>query len=172
MAVSYRRIKTKRFNIILDKDYIVCKGPWGTRVERHLNFYYLNNGILLFKEKKNYRQFLKFIDLFLKNVVNGWFIRLKFEGFGYKFRLFYRKLRIYLGHCHNIDLLLPPGIICLKDKKRKQNILLYSLDIFLLKNYVFLLKSFRPLNNYKLIGVLYANQKEKIKLKPGKQQFK
>lgn len=164
--------KYKRFNIVFNEDYLSCNGPWGLRVERHINKYILHDNIIYMKRKRHYRQFINFINFFLKNVLNGWFVRLRFEGFGYKFKFFYRKLRVYLGHCHNIDLLLPPGIMCLKDKKRKHHILFYSMDLFVLKNYVLLLKNFRKLNNYKFLGVLYARQKERIKIKPGKQQFR
>jgi ribosomal protein L6P/L9E len=165
-------LKSKRFNIVFNNEYLSCNGPWGLRVQRHLNKYYVKDKFIFLKKKRHYRQFINFIGLFLKNVLNGWFARLRFEGFGYKFKLFFRKLRVYLGHCHNIDLLLPPGIICLKDKKRKHHILFYSLDLSLLKTYVLLLKNFRRLNNYKFLGVLYARQKEGLKLKPGKQQFR
>jgi len=129
-------------------------------------------GTIQFSLNNNPKQLYNTCLKYISSLLNGWYIRLRFEGFGYKFKFFKQKLRVYLGHSSNIDVFLPNGVIGFKDKRRKQHIVLYSIDIQLLKNTVLKLKNLRPLNCYKYIGVLYVNQKEKQKIKPGKQQYK
>ena len=63
--------KVKRLNIVFNKDYLSCAGPWGLRVQSNLSKYYVYNNYIFLKKKRHYRQFINFINFFLKNVLNG-----------------------------------------------------------------------------------------------------
>lgn len=159
----------KRFNILYNEFFLSCLSPWGKKTTRLFKDIVIKNNIFFFKQEFCLKSFSRFISQFLKDIFGGWYIRLKFVGFGYKYKIFYKKIRIYLGHSHNIDVPLQNGVICLKDKL-KYHILLYALDVSLIKQVILKLKELRPLNNYKFLGILYTKQPERLKLKKGKQQ--
>jgi len=182
MKKSIKIKKQKRLNFIFNENFISCNNSWGAQYIQYDNryYYYIYNNIInkynkiniYMKNKYNFKSFLKMINKLYLNIISNWYIRLRFQGFGYKYKIFFKKLRIYLGYSHNIDMIIPKGIICFKEKKKRYNILLYSLDSILLKQFVLKLKNLRSLNNYKIYGIVYTKQKEKLKLKPGKQQYK
>lgn len=163
-------MRIKRINLIIDNDLILVKNIWGTFFKKFN--YSFKDGSLFFKNSKNYKKFLIKIIKIINFYNFGWYIRLKFHGFGYKYKIFKQKLRIYVGYCHNIDFWFSSSVFCLKEKRFKNQILLFSCNNLVLKKVVKILKSMRPLNPYKFLGILYTTRNEHIKKKQGKQQFK
>lgn len=163
-------MRVKRINLIINNDLIIIKNIWGI-FSRKIGWS-LWNGNLFFETNKNYKKFLNKISYIINFYNFGWYIRLKFHGFGYKYKIFKQKLRIYVGYCHNIDFWFPISLYCLKEKRFKNQILLFSCNNLLLKKTIKILKNIRPLNPYKFLGILYTIKEEHIKKKQGKQQFK
>ena len=166
------KMKKKRINFIFNKKIFKFSNIWGIFTKKINKEFFLYDNKIYFFKNFNYIKFLKKIKNLIYIYNNGWYIRLKFQGFGYKYKIFKQKIRVYLGFCHNIDFWFSNSFICLKEKRYKTQILLYSFNIYQMKYVIKILKNFRFLNPYKFLGILYTNQKEHIKSKQGKAQFK
>ena len=108
-----------------------------------------------------YRKLLKNFYVWT-NVINKKIVTLK--GVGFKFRLLNNVLFIILGFSHIIKLNFCRNIrVHLFNNK---TLVLYSMDLFLLNQYIYNLKKFKSLDVYKGKGILVEG--EKIIKKEGK----
>lgn len=76
-----------------------------------------------------------------------------------------QKLYLKLGHAHLV-FFQKVSFMLFKKHKRKYALTIYSTNKFLLSNFIYILRRFRPPNIYTGNGVLFL--KEKIKFKPRK----
>ena len=89
---------------------------------------------------------------------------LKLQGVGFKFKIFKNSLFLVIGYSHilKINFCNNIKIKLLKNKHLE----LYSIDLFLLNRYIYLIKKLKLLDVYKGKGILLG--KEKIIKKEGK----
>jgi large subunit ribosomal protein L6 len=142
------------------------------------SFYYFSKNLLYIENKNNEKKFnilkyfLNSLYLYSKGFNQGFFIKLRIVGLGFKIRRVFFKnktrfLKISLGYSHNIFYKLPKTVnIFIK----KRNFFLQAFDFNLLMSLHKRLQILRMPNSYKEKGILLYN--ENLKLKSGKQQQK
>jgi len=96
----------------------------------------------------------------------GFYVLLEIKGRGFFIKSFNRFLKLNLGFSHSIGFILIDNNKLFLGFERKNNILIYSNDFFLLNNFVFRLKKLKKIDKYKGLGIRFLN--ENIKLKLGK----
>lgn len=127
------------------------------------------NNFLIASQFKN----IFFHDLFklLAGVLNGWFFSFNIFGRGFSFRLKNNNtdlfLKLKIGYSHFVYFKLNKEIL-VKISKKRNKLFLFSLNFWLLYNVAYKLRNLRSLHTYKIQGILFSN--EKIKLKPGKKK--
>jgi ribosomal protein L6P/L9E len=122
--------------------------------------------VLICKENDSTKPFSNIIENFLLGSVKGYFRRLHFKGLGFRTQVKNRRLICKLGYSHLKILRLPLGLKVKRIKKQKLKIM--SVNFSLLIRICELIRDFRPINLYKIKGILYKN--ETYKLKPGKKR--
>lgn len=122
--------------------------------------------ILICGENISTKSFSNTIENFLLGGVKGYFRRLHLKGLGFRTQVKKRRLICKLGYSHLKILRLPLGLKVKRIKKQKLKIM--SVNFSLLIRICELIRDFRPINLYKIKGILYRN--ETYKLKPGKKR--
>lgn len=125
-----------------------------------------NHLILVCKINDSTKSFSNTIENFLLGGVKGYFRRLHLKGLGFRTQVKNRRLICKLGYSHLKVLRLPLGLKIKRVKKQKLKIM--SVNFSLLIRVCELIRDFRPINLYKVKGILYRN--ETYKLKPGKKR--
>ena len=113
--------------------------------------------------------FKKFIRMLFLGCSFGWFNILEFSGRGYFINCNKNTIKINLGFSHGIGILQSYKLTFISKKSLRNKVILYSGDLFFLRNISFKVRSLRPVDSYKGRGVKYLE--EKIKLKVGKRAF-
>jgi ribosomal protein L6P/L9E len=122
--------------------------------------------VLICKANDSTKSFSNTIENFLLGGVKGYFRRLHLKGLGFRTQVKKRRLICKLGYSHLKILKLPLGLKVKRIKKQKLKIM--SVNFSLLIRICELIRDFRPINLYKIKGILYRN--ETYKLKPGKKR--
>lgn len=165
------KIKNKKELISLEtkNNYLFIIGKYGVH-------YLLMNDLLFLKALENflfYNQFNLRIHL-IKNLLAlkfngssvGWFSELQLIGLGFRVKLLSTGfLLLNLGYSHAFAIKVPKGINLLINK---DCILLFSLDLILLGNFISKLIRLRRMDVYKGKGIKLVLKN--IKLKEGKKQ--
>ena len=89
---------------------------------------------------------------------------LKLEGVGFKYRFLKKNLFLVLGYSHILKVNLCNNIKIRLIKNK--TLIIYTIDLFLMNRYIYLLKSLKSLNIYKGKGIILNT--EKIIKKEGK----
>ena len=114
---------------------------------------------------------IKNLKLFLKGVLQGYFVEFRIIGLGFKVKksgfLKTRSLKFDLGYSHTIRLVLPQNI---KIGRVKRRFYIFSNDFSALQIFSRQIKLLKQVNPYKLRGLKASN--EVLKMKPGKKQTK
>jgi len=90
----------------------------------------------------------------VKGVEEGFELKLKIVGLGYKAQLAGRKLTFSLGYSHKIDYTLPDGVDVDVDKRTGQLLTFKSIDKCLLGKTCDIVRSFRKPEPYKGTGII------------------
>lgn len=134
------------------------------RVKKNIVFSVKYLNIKLISVRNIFFTYMKLLKnfYFWTNVINKKVVTLK--GVGFKYRLLKNILFIILGFSHIVKLNFCKNIrVHLVNNKV---LALYSIDLFLLNRYIFVLKKFKSLDVYKGKGILVEG--EKIIKKEGK----
>jgi len=163
--------------------FLLIKGPLGTKfikidvkliINKNQGLIELKNFILTYEYKLKQKYLLSYINHLKKILKNCFFEvsvflfkKLKFIGLGYRFFLIDKKLNLLqlkLGYSHNVFFKVPKNI----ELNFYKNTVLYfkSNNYYNLNKILSKIKLNKKLDFYKGKGILYEN--EKIKLKKGK----
>lgn len=119
-----------------------------------------------------------FINSFLMDIVKllfgvnyGWFFSFNIAGRGFSFRLKKKtnlvSLKIKIGYSHFVFIPVDKQIL-VKIAKKRNKLILFSLNFWILSKLVWQLRNLRSKHTYKIQGIFFFN--EKIKVKPGKKK--
>lgn len=148
-------------------DYVFSGNLGKVRIKKNNNMSLVINEselIIRTNEKKFNRLYFILVKKAIDGVLFGYISRLKLVGIGYYVEIKDSYLVFKLGYSHEIKVLIPPSIEIFIKKRRKLTILCH--DLAILSDFIFYIRSFRSPECYKGKGILFKN--EKIKLKVGK----
>jgi ribosomal protein L6P/L9E len=164
--------KYGNININFENNKIILKGPLGFIEKEYKlkNLKILSSNIILIK-KNFYFTFLKELEKLIIGISYGWYFDLAIFGRGFNFRLFSKNnkkyLKIKIGYSHFVYYELPKTIFIIVSKK-KNRLILFSLNFFELSKIALQIRKIRSKHTYKIQGIKYFD--ENIIIKPGKQK--
>ena len=150
-----------------NNEYIFC-GSLGKSIlkkNNNMSLIITNTNLIILTNKKKYN---RLYNILIKKIINGvlfgYISRLKLVGIGYYAEIKNSFLFLKLGYSHEIKIKIPLSIEIFIKKRRDLVIMCHDLD--LLSDFIYKIRYFRPPECYKGKGILFKN--EKIKLKTGK----
>lgn len=151
----------KRIKVIQFTNHIAITGPLGSIQYPFTQFKSkITNSFYL---QKNQERFLiNKIKTLFKSVSSGWFKELNLNGIGYKSFKMEDKIALDLGYS-NLILYKPTASIKIKNLKNK--LILFSINKDYLNNIATILRNFSKPDVYKGKGIVFKNQKLKLKKK-------
>lgn len=152
----------KKIRVQFQNNKVLVFGPLGT-ISFNMVFILLEkNNASLFIDKKFLKHFFSKLKKNFKGVSTGWFKELNLNGIGYKSFKINDCIALDVGYS-NLITYKPSEKIKIKNLKNK--IILFSYDLESLTNLGILLKNYAKPDVYKAKGILWKNEKIKLKKK-------
>lgn len=152
----------KKIKVQFQKNKILVFGPLGTISFNIVFTSFEKEHTSLFIDKKFLKHFFSKLKKSFKGVSTGWFKELNLNGIGYKSFKINDCIALDVGYS-NLITYKPSEKIKIKNLKNK--IILFSCDLESLTTLGILLKNYAKPDAYKAKGILWKNEKVKLKKK-------
>ena len=161
-----------KIEIIIENEFIIIKGPLGTKKKKKskhilLNFDASTNKLWLLNSNLKEKHFyLSILNKLIWGVLKGFCVKLNIIGVGYIAVVNGHQLNLKLGFCHNILYTIPKGISIKILNQRLLTLAISGNDFQQINQVAAEIRSLRTVEPYKGKGIKYFN--EIVKRKEGK----
>ncbi len=157
-------------NIDFGSNWVKIQGPNGTLVKKKAEdlvlFKNSNKLYILNADSAKYEAFLKRLYNLMLGVTNGYTMKLRMIGVGYKIFIEEKSVTLKLGFSHEINYVLPEGIKVFQPKAKTPMFIIYGTELSKVAQVAAEIRKLREPEPYKGKGIRYFN--EKINWKKGK----